>query len=194
MSPVILQQSFYRQGDVTEIARALLGKVLVSRHGKRMTSGIIVETEAYSWQERGCHAYGNKMTPRNAAMFEAGGILYIYRCYGIHNLLNVVTGQQGMGEAVLVRALEPIKGLKWMEERTGNSQRVTSGPGKLTKAMGITTDLNGSDLNSSPVWIEDQGITFRQISTGPRIGIDYAGADADLPWRFWVAKNPWVSR
>lgn len=194
MSAVVLKKSFYRQAVVTGIARDLLGKVLVSRIGRRTTSGIIVETEAYSWQERGCHAFGNRMTTRNASMFEAGGILYIYRCYGIHHLLNVVTGQKGMGEAVLIRALEPLEGLKWMEARTGSSARITSGPGKLTKAMGITTDLDGSDLKSAPVWIEDRGILIPEISTGPRIGIDYAGPDAALPWRFWMAENPWVSK
>ena len=194
MRPVVLKKSFYRQGEVIDIARALLGKMLVSRIGRRTTSGMIVETEAYSWKERGCHAYGNKMTPRNASMFQNGGILYVYRCYGIHHLLNVVTGQEGMGEAVLVRALEPDMGLRWMEMRTGSSGKVTSGPGKLTKAMGITTDLDGSALGAAPVWIEDHGIHLNKISSGPRIGIDYAGADAALPWRFWVTNNPWVSK
>ena len=194
MRTVKLGKAFYRGSEVTGIARALLGKVLVCRSGRRTTSGIIVETEAYSWRERGCHAFGNRMTARNASMFGAGGICYVYRCYGIHHLLNLVTGEKGMGEAVLIRAVEPLEGLKWMEERYGREGRLTNGPGKLTKAMGITTGLDGADLVTGPVWVEDRRLPRPEIGEGPRIGIDYAGADASLPWRFWVMGNPWVSR
>jgi len=189
-----LGKAFYRQEEVTMVARALVGKVLVSQIGRRTTAGIIVETEAYSWRERGCHAFGNRITPRNASMFEAGGVAYIYRCYGIHNLLNFVTGREGSGEAVLIRALQPLVGLKWMEERCGNPRRITSGPGKLTRALAITTEHDRMDLVNGRIWVEDRGEDLPKIIAGPRIGIDYAGDDAALPWRFSLMGNPWVSR
>ena len=190
----MLKKSFYRREDVTLVARELLGKVLVTHMDRRITAGIIVETEAYSWQERGCHAWNNRMTPRNAPMFEPGGIAYVYRCYGIHNLLNLVTGQKGSASAVLIRALEPVDGLKWMERRSADVRKPTSGPGKLTRAMGITDRHDRTDLITGNIWVEDRGVVPNEICAGARIGIDYAGDDARLPWRFTMAGNRWVSR
>jgi DNA-3-methyladenine glycosylase len=193
-----LEESFYQRSDVTKIAKELLGKTLYTRVGKAITSGIIVETEAYSHVEKGCHAYMNRATKRNEVMFNAGGYAYVYLCYGIHNLFNVVTGPAGIGNAVLIRALEPIEGIEIMKERMGTSniRRITSGPGKLTKALGIDRSFNARHLTGSDVWIENEGLAVKkqQIIASKRIGIDYAGKDADLPWRFTIDGNTWVSK
>lgn len=193
-----LEESFYQRTDVTRVARDLLGKVLFVRVGRAVSSGIIVETEAYSHTEKGCHAYQNRRTQRNEVMFRPGGHTYVYLCYGIHNLFNVVTGEEGMGDAVLIRALQPLDGTKYMIERmsTNGLKRITSGPGKLTKAMGIDRKFNGKFLTGTQVWIEDHGVSLMksQIVASPRIGIDYAGVDAELPWRFTIKDSEWVSR
>ncbi|MFD0997836.1 DNA-3-methyladenine glycosylase [Ohtaekwangia kribbensis] len=196
---MILPENFYQRTDVVKIARELLGKVLVTKIAGVVTSGIIVETEAYSWKERGCHAYEARKTQRNAIMFEKGGYAYVYLCYGMHNLFNVVTNKNGIAEAVLVRALEPVHGLKEMEMRRGslaNPFHLTSGPGKLTKALGIDRKLNGKFLLDNEVWIEDTGkkISAGNIEASARIGIDYAGEDARLPWRFTIKGSKWVSK
>jgi DNA-3-methyladenine glycosylase len=193
-----LTESFYQRANVVKVAIELLGKQLVTNIKGKTTAGIIVETEAYSRKERGCHAYGNRKTERNAIMFEPGGFSYVYLCYGIHNLFNVVTNQDGEADAVLIRALEPAAGLEWMQERMNTSSivRITSGPGKLTKALGIDRSMNGKYLLANEVWIEDLGnkIGRNQIVASERIGIDYAGEDAKLPWRFYIKDNVWISR
>jgi len=194
-----LDEEFYQGPDVTQIARNLLGKGLFTRVKGIQTGGIIVETEAYSWKERGCHAYNAKKTDRNAIMFEAGGHAYVYLCYGIHNLFNVVTNTHGVADAVLVRALEPLTGVAEMEARRGklaNPYHLTSGPGKLTRALGIDRSYNGKFLRDNEVWIEDVGkkVAKRDIEASARIGIDYAGEDALLPWRFTIRDNRWISR
>lgn len=196
---MILPENFYQRTDVVKIARELLGKVLVTKIAGVVTSGMIVETEAYSWKERGCHAYDARKTQRNAIMFEKGGYAYVYLCYGMHNLFNVVTNKNGVAEAVLVRALEPVHGVKEMEMRRGsiaNPFRLTSGPGKLTKALGIDRKLNGKFLLDNEVWIEDTGkkISAGNIEASARIGIDYAGEDARLPWRFTIKGSKWISK
>lgn len=193
----VLPDSFYTRTNVTHIARQLLGKKLITNVLGKRSAGIIVETEAYSFRERGCHAYDNRMTDRNKVMFETGGVAYVYLCYGIHNMFNVVTNTRGSAEAVLVRALEPIEGEEWMLKRmkTTSLKRITSGPGKLTKAMGIDRTLNGKYLNSAEVWIEEGvSVSSRQVVSSSRIGIDYAGDDALLPWRFSIKDNEWVSK
>jgi DNA-3-methyladenine glycosylase len=193
-----LPESFYQRANVVTIARELLGKQLVTSIKGQVTAGIIVETEAYSHKERGCHAFDNKKTQRNAIMFQPGGFSYVYLCYGIHNLFNVVTNQDGEADAVLIRALEPTGGIEWMQKRmnTSSSTRITSGPGKLTKALGIDRTMNGKYLLANEVWIEDSGtkIGSSKIVASPRIGIDYAGEDAKLPWRFYIKDNVWISR
>jgi DNA-3-methyladenine glycosylase len=194
-----LADSFYQRTNVVKIARELLGKVLYTNIDGIVTGGMIVETEAYSWKERGCHAYGAKKTQRNAVMFENGGFTYVYLCYGMHYLFNIVTNQPDIPEAVLIRALEPIHGIEEMHLRRGklkNNFHLTSGPGKLTKAMGIDRKLNAKFLQGDEVWVEDKGhrIPTRSIIASPRIGIDYAGEDALLPWRFTVKGNDWVSK
>jgi DNA-3-methyladenine glycosylase len=193
-----LEPSFYLGNNVVKIARSLLGKVLYTRIGRRTTAGMIVETEAYSSKERGCHAYLNRRTSRNEVMFGDGGHAYVYLCYGIHELFNVVTNETEEPEAVLIRALEPMEGVRWMKERmnAATEKRITSGPGKLTKALGIDRSMNGKALWSGQLWIEDAGIKIAResIIASSRIGIDYAGQDAHLPWRFTIKDNVWVSK
>ncbi|MCW5910932.1 MAG: DNA-3-methyladenine glycosylase [Cyclobacteriaceae bacterium] len=193
----LLPYSFYQRGTVTSIARELLGKRLTTVINGQATSGLIVETEAYSFKERGCHAYNNKQTDRNRVMFNAGGVAYVYLCYGIHNLFNVVTNKAGRAEAVLIRALEPVSGQAVMLNRmkADKIDRITSGPGKLTKALGISRLLNGASLLDSELMIEaGEHIPSKKIIATTRIGIDYAGTDAWLPWRFYVKDNEWVSK
>lgn len=194
-----LNPEFYTRGNVVLIAKALLGKFLITSISGKRTGGMIVETEAYSWKERGCHAYDGKMTPRNEVMFDDGGRVYVYLCYGVHNLFNVVTNKKGKADAVLVRAIEPSLGLPVMHQRRGELKyqfQLTSGPGKLTCALGIDRSMNAKLLWNNEVWIEDNGIriSHRQIVTSTRIGIDYAGSDAELPWRFALRDNKWVSK
>ncbi len=192
----MLSESFYQRQKVVTIARDLLGKVLVTRIQGQITAGLIVETEAYSWRERGCHAYNQKRTARNEVMFGPGGRAYVYLCYGIHHLFNVVTNEAERAEAVLVRAIEPADGIDIMLRRTDSERlnRLTSGPGKLTRALGISRQHNGYSLLGDNIWLED-GVVLkpRMIDASPRIGIGYAGEDARLPWRFTVRGNSWVS-
>lgn len=194
-----LEPGFYERSNVVKIARELLGKALYTRVEGVTSGGIIVETEAYSWKERGCHAFGGKMTPRNEVMFRAGGHAYVYLCYGIHNLFNVVINGEGLADGVLIRAIEPLQGIDAMKERRGKVKdpfQLTSGPGKLTKALGIDRSFNGKFLLNSEVWIEDVGekLGSKHIVVSKRIGIDYAGKDAKLPWRFVVKGNSWISK
>ncbi len=194
-----LPESFYERKNVVKIARELLGKSLFTKVDNIITGGMIVETEAYSWKEKGCHAFGGKMTGRNEIMFGRGGHSYVYLCYGMHNLFNVVTNMEGTADAVLVRALEPAVGIEEMKLRRGalkNPYHLTSGPGKLTKALGINRTFNGKYLLNTDVWIEDLGVIIKNkdIIASKRIGIDYAGEDAALPWRFRIKNNKWISK
>lgn len=195
---VKLKESFYQRSRVDNIARDLLGKVLVSRFNNMLTSGVIVETEAYSYKEKGCHAYNNLRTARTETMFDQGGTMYVYLCYGIHNMFNVVTNKKDKAEAVLIRALEPVEGMDVMMKRASvkNIHRITSGPGKLAKALGIDRTWDGELLTGDDVWVEDSGtkIASNKIVATSRVGIDYAGDDALLPWRFYLKDNPWISR
>jgi DNA-3-methyladenine glycosylase len=194
---VKLTESFYQRQNVVLVARDLIGKVLVTNVNQMLTSGLIVETEAYSYRERGCHAYRGS-TARNKVMFERGGVAYVYLCYGIHQMVNVVTNKKDHAEAVLIRALQPLDGWNIMMKRMNTStiKKITSGPGKLTKAMGIDQRYNGMNLIGDEIWIEDRGLNIPRfrIMASPRIGIDYAGEDAKLPWRFTLKENEWISR
>ncbi|MBX2971341.1 MAG: DNA-3-methyladenine glycosylase [Cyclobacteriaceae bacterium] len=193
-----LEPSFYYRKNVTTVARDLLGKALITNVKGQISSGIIVETEAYSWKERGCHAYNGRKTQRNEVMFGAGGKAYVYLCYGMHHLFNVVTNREGIAEAVLVRAVEPLEGIDLMRKRRGDvhAHQLTSGPGKLTRALGIDRSWNGKVLWNDDVWLEDIGrkVSGKQLEVSKRIGIDYAGEDANLLWRFSIRDNKWVSR
>ena len=196
-----LPESFYQRPNVVKIARELLGKALFTDINGVVAGGMIVETEAYSWKERGCHAFGEhgaRKTVRNAVMFGPGGYAYVYLCYGMHNMFNIVTNADGVADAILIRALEPLEGMEAMVTRRGvlaNRFHLTSGPGKLCKALGIDRSMNGQYLLDGRVWVEDIGkkIKSGHIQASARIGIDYAGEDAKLPWRFTLENNPWVS-
>lgn len=193
-----LPDSFYQRQPVQRVAADLLGKVLHTCVDKQVTSGVIVEVEAYSYTEKGCHAYNNLRTARTEVMFKPGGIAYVYLCYGIHYLFNVVTNDDEVAEAVLIRAIEPLEGKDFMLRRCNalSIDQLTAGPAKLTRALGIDKSCNGKSLWGSRVWLADYGIKFdkKDIKATTRIGIDYAGADARLPWRFLIRDNPWISR
>ena len=195
----MLSQTFYERADVTVIAKELLGKKVVTTLNGQVTSGIIVETEAYSGSvERGSHAYPMKRTERTSVMFKAGGIAYVYLCYGVHHLFNVVTNVEGQPDAVLIRALEPVDGVEIMQQRRTNMRisNLTSGPGKLSAALGITTEQhNKISLSGPEIWIEEaEKFSEDRIASAPRIGIDYAGDDALLPWRYYLRENAYVSQ
>lgn len=196
-----LPRSYYQSLDVTAIARDLLGKYLVTEIDGVRCSGIIVETEAYRGpDDRACHAYNNRRTNRTEVMYETGGVAYIYICYGMHHLMNVVTGPKDNAHAILIRALEPVDGIEWMAARrlmSEDDSRLTKGPGALSVALGLTSQLSGASLHaaSSPIWIEDRGLQFdsEKICSGPRIGVESAGEAALWPWRYFVKGNKYVS-
>lgn len=190
---------WYLNSDVVEMAQLLLGKLLCSQVNGEVTKGIIVETEAYSGDnDKACHANNQRMTQRNKIMFDHGGHAYIYLCYGIHHLFNVVTNVKGRADAVLIRAVEPVEGIETMLFRrnmTRLERRLTAGPGVLTQALGIKTTQYGTALNSNLIWIEDAPpLAKEDVITTTRIGVDYAEEDALKPWRFYLKESDWVSR
>ncbi|MFD0941272.1 DNA-3-methyladenine glycosylase [Pedobacter boryungensis] len=195
-----LPYSFYQQEDVIDLAVQLLGKQLFTLINGKLTGGTIVETEAYNGIiDKASHAYNGRFTPRTSIMYEAGGVSYVYLCYGIHHLFNVVTNSKNNPNAVLIRGIEPNEGLSTMLERRNMQKlepRITAGPGALAKALGIDKNLNGKDLLGDEIWIEDNGIHFKedQIVASPRVGVDYAEDHALLPWRFYVKGNKFVSK
>lgn len=196
---MIVKKDFYLRNDVVQIAQDLLGTILYTRIDNEITSGIIVETEAYCGSiDKASHAYPDRLTKRNRVMFKDGGKAYVYLIYGIHYLFNIVTNKSSKADAVLIRALEPTSGLDMMMERrkTNTLKRITSGPGILSKAMGIDKSLYGEDLTGRKVWLEygnRNSINMKIIKT-TRIGVDYAGEDAKLPWRFYLKDNRWISK
>jgi DNA-3-methyladenine glycosylase len=194
-----LPVSFYQRGDVLQIAKELLGKLLVTIWDGIITSGRIVEVEAYAGIiDKASHAFGGRRTNRNEIMYAEGGVAYVYLCYGIHHLFNVVTNCREKPHAILIRALEPIKGIDEMLKRAGKKKldrTLTGGPGNLTKALGIATLNSGCSLRSKELFIADDGFAFnkKRIAASGRIGVSYAGKDALLPYRFFVKENPFVS-
>lgn len=185
-----------------QIAKDLLGKFLITEIEGERTVGKIVETEAYrAPEDKASHAYGNRRTGRTEVMFAEGGRAYVYLCYGIHHLFNVVTNVENVAHAVLIRALEPIENEGIMLLRRGMEKikpNLTAGPGALAQAMGITTQYSGIDLTSerSPIWIEDRGIKIDQsaLIASPRVGVAYAQEWASIPWRFRVQPSIWTSK
>ena len=194
-----LSESFYNGSDVMAIARELLGKVLATSFGNRLTTARIVETEAYNGIiDRASHAYSGRNTNRTSIMYGEGGRAYVYLCYGIHHLFNVVTNERGTPHAILIRGVEPIEGVPVMLERTGKIKpdaSLTRGPGNVSKALGINTSHTGFTLSGPPLWIADDKFIIppENIIATPRIGVDYAGEDALLPYRFFVKGNKYVS-
>lgn len=192
-----LSKSYFENPDVVFLARDLIGKQLTTSINRVVTSGIITETEAYAGQgDKACHAHLGKFTKRTKVMYESGGIAYVYLCYGIHNLFNIVTNTEGNADAVLIRAIEPTHGMEIMQERRGKfkiDKSLTSGPGNLTKALGITKFHNESSVVGNDIWIEDIDEKVSNIEETTRIGIDYAEEDAELPWRFYAKDSKFVS-
>ncbi len=194
-----LPTTFYRQKDVCTVAKALIGKVLVSSFNKMVTAGRIVETEAYNGAiDKASHAWGGRRTNRTEIMYAAGGVSYVYLCYGIHHLFNVVTNIENVPHAILIRGIEPLTGIDHMLQRTGKlkpDNTLTRGPGNVSKAMGICTQHTGLNLQSKELFIVDDGFKVKpsQLAATPRIGVDYAGTDALLLYRFILKENPYVS-
>ncbi len=196
-----LERDFYTRADTLRVARELLGKRLVvpTDAGARV-SGRVVEVEAYlGVEDRAAHSFGGRRTRRTETMYAAGGTVYVFFVYGMHHQFNVVTGPEGRPHAVLVRAVEPEEGIELMKARrpVSKERELTSGPGKLCRALGLDLTHDGEDLTASGrVWLEETGVKYRpaEVAAGPRIGVDYAGEDALRPWRFWVKGNEYVSR
>ncbi|MFT3746055.1 MAG: DNA-3-methyladenine glycosylase [Pyrinomonadaceae bacterium] len=205
-----LQSEFYLREDTVRIARDLLGKLLVvpDENGQRI-SGMIVETEAYlGVTDRAAHSYGGRRTARNEIAYAVGGHVYVFFIYGMYYQLNVVCGAVDSPHVVLIRALEPVEGIDKMRERRGvlsepgavatgsrGDKNLTSGPGKLCIALNIDRSLNGANLTGEHIWLEEyEEVDLDDIAVGKRIGIDYAGEDAEKPWRFWIKGNQFVSK
>jgi DNA-3-methyladenine glycosylase len=195
-----LPESYYQRDDVVAISRDLLGKYLLTCIDGITTGGYIVETEAYNGAiDKASHAFGNKQTPRTQTMFMPGGISYVYLCYGIHEMFNIVTSVEGTPHAILIRAINPTEGLELMQLRRNMpvvKPNITAGPGSVAKALGITRKINAVSLQSDTIWIEDSGLSFpdNEIAAVPRIGVSYAAEDALLPYRFYVKGNIYVSK
>lgn len=195
-----LPRSFYTREDVVSISRELLGKRLFTRINGALTGGLITETEAYRGPEdRASHAFGGRRTHRTEIMYATGGTAYVYLCYGIHHLFNVVTNKKDTPHAVLIRAIEPLEGIGMMLKRRKKKmmeRTVTAGPGSMSQSLGITTTLTGVDLLGNEIWIEDNGNhpSDDEIISSKRIGVDYAGEHAERLWRFTMKGNLWVSK
>ena len=189
-----LPLEFYIRTDVVQIAQDLLGKLLVTEFDGQRTSGLITETEAYrAPDDRASHAFGNRRTARTEVMFHEGGRAYVYLCYGIHSLFNVVTNIQDVPHAVLIRSIFPKRGFELIKKRRPVNKplkQIASGPGMVSQALGIDCSMTGTSLLGNKIWIEnnDLQLTEKQITTTVRIGVDYAGNDAMLPYRFLI--NP----
>ena len=194
-----LDHSFYDRKNVVQIARELLGKILVTQFDGIRTSGRIVETEAYNGiVDRASHAFGGRRTTRSENIYGSPGTVYIYIIYGIHHLFNVVTNKKGTPHAILIRALEPMEGVDYMLKRVRKpiaDYTLTKGPGNLARALGMSKMHTGGSLFSEEIFIEDDGLRYKkdQVVITHRIGVEYAGTDAQLPYRFIVKGNPYVS-
>lgn len=194
-----LTLSFYDRPDVVQIAKELLGKIVVTHINELLTSGRIVETEAYvALVDKASHSFGGRRTNRNEHMYCGPGTAYIYICYGLHQMLNVVTNKKDIPDAVLIRAVEPIKGIDIMLERTGKrtfDHTLTRGPGNVGKALGVFKTMSGTALTGNRIFICDDGFKINDelLGISPRIGVDGAGKDARLPYRFYIKNNLFVS-
>ena len=196
----VLPPEFYERPNVVLIARELIGHYLVTETNGKRTIGKIVETEAYAGAEdRASHAWNHRRTLRTEVMYGPPGNAYIYLCYGMHHLFNVVTNLAGIPHAILIRALEPLEGLSYMGKRTGKKESdpsLTRGPGNLCRALGIDRNWNGYSLFRKPIYLAygADHISARDIEVTPRIGVNYAGKDALRPYRFLLKGNRYVSK
>jgi DNA-3-methyladenine glycosylase len=194
-----LDHTFYDRKNVVQIARDLLGKILVTQFDGIRSAGRIVETEAYNGvNDRACHAFGGRRTSRTEHLYGGPGTVYVYICYGMHHLFNVITNKKDIPHAVLIRALEPLEGVDQMLMRTGKPSAdftITKGPGNLARAMGMSKIHTGQNLYSEEIFIEDDGFRYKknQVLVTKRIGVESAREDAELPYRFIVKGNPYVS-
>ena len=197
----ILDEGFYQRENVVQIGRELLGKYLFTQLNGEKAGGIIVETEAYSHiNDRACHSHLQRRTQRTEIMYHSGGVAYVYLCYGIHHLFNIITNVEDKADAVLVRAIEPTENIEVMQKRRGIDKpipQLTAGPGAMSQALGITTAHYGLPLTTGElIWVEDRNVEIppENIIASPRVGVAYAGEDAVLPWRFRVKGNVWTSK
>jgi DNA-3-methyladenine glycosylase len=194
-----LSLQFYEGKDVVVLAKQLLGKLLVTRFDGILTSGRIVETEAYNGVvDKASHAYSGRRTRRTEIMFGPPGFAYVYLCYGIHHLFNVVTNEAGTPHAILIRGIEPVDGIETMLMRMDKlklDNTVGKGPGNVSRALGIRTMHTGVSLVGDEIFIADDGTapTASEIVEARRVGVDYAAEDALLPYRFYLKGNPYVS-
>jgi DNA-3-methyladenine glycosylase len=194
-----LSVEFYSQDDVLQIARDLLGKIIITKFDGTVTSGMIVETEAYiGLTDKASHSYNGKRTARNEYMYARGGTAYVYICYGMHHLFNVVTNKKNIPDAVLIRAVEPLQGIETMLQRTGKLKldtTLTKGPGNVGKALGISKNHSGLNLQGNKIFIADdnKGFNETEIGASKRVGVESAGAAALYPYRFFVKGNKYVS-
>lgn len=195
-----LTAEYYQNEDVVGLAKDLLGKVLYTKIDNEITAGVIVETEAYfGIKDKASHAYGGRRTNRTEIMYSNGGIAYVYLCYGMHNLFNIVSSKENDPHAVLIRGIEPLIGINMIEERRNmphTKGAISAGPGSAAKALGIDKTFNAKNLSGDKIWIEDHAIRYRdeEIAATPRVGIAYAKEHALLPWRFFVKGNKYVSK
>ncbi len=190
---------FYLRNDVVSLSKELLGKLLCTNVDGHITKAIIVETEAYKAPEdRACHAHGNKLTPRTEPMYRAGGIAYVYTCYGIHQLFNIISGERGFAHPILIRGVEPIEGIDLMLQRRKQeklTKNIAAGPGLVVVAMGIKKSQNGISLLENEIWIEDATpIAEKNIIASPRVGMNFEGPYKLIPWRFKILNNQYVSK
>ena len=190
---------FYERKDVLLIAKELIGKIIVTNFEGTITSGRIIETEAYvGLTDRASHSFGGKRTTRNEHMYSVAGTVYVYICYGMHHLFNVVTNETNLPDAVLIRAVEPITGIDTMLKRTGKPKldnTLTKGPGNEAKALGISKRKYKKKLDNDEIYIADDGFKIAETTIGisRRIGVEGSGDAALLPYRFYVKENVFVS-
>jgi DNA-3-methyladenine glycosylase len=192
-----LKRTFYLGDDVVSLAREVIGKYLFTRIHGILTGGYITEAEAYAGiTDRASHAWNGRRTARTEVMYREGGTAYVYLCYGIHSLFNIVTNQAGVPHAILIRGIHPTHGMEAMLQRSGKTKLnpgLARGPGKVAKILGITTAHSGIDLLGDEIWLEDRNLDIPegQVEATRRIGIDYAETDALRPYRFvLIQKNP----
>lgn len=191
--------SFYARKDVVAIAKDLIGKIIVTNFYGSITSGRIVETEAYvALTDKASHSFGGKRTARNEHMYAAAGTAYVYICYGLHQMMNIVTNDKDIPDAILIRAVEPLEGIDIMLKRTGKptlDKTLTRGPGNVGKALGILKHHSGNHLLGNKIYLMDDHLKINeeQIGTSVRIGVESAGADSLFPYRFYLKGNKYVS-
>jgi len=195
----VLPPSFYERDDVVTITKELLGKIVFTNFDNVITAGKIVEAEAYNGPfDKAAHSYNNRRTKRTEVMYDHGGVAYVYLCYGIHQMFNVVTNKPGIPNAILIRAIEPIAGIETMLKRSNKNVHgfdLTRGPGNVAKALGLHTRHSGMSLQSDQLYIVSDGCSYKEneIAVTARIGVDYAAEDVLLPYRFIVKGNKYVS-